>query len=1078
MNELEGLIFNSRQYGYCKVVAQANRQVQVRFCGTDREALYTLETLLRGKDFKWQSLPVGLRCKVVGRGECSILQSPFEPDETSRVHEYVVEFLSEGNTTAKLSERDLWPIPGSVTETPETKLAAFQLDAWAHFRARDDLLAALTRLHQETAGIRALASSRIELLAHQASVIGTVIDDARWRYILADEVGLGKTIEAGVIIHELLAERPQARVLVLTPGPLCRQWLCEMHMSFGGREFKLADLHDPKQVNWSGWTRIICSLKSAVQLHHGPIRAHKWDLVVVDEGHHLLWNPVQYDFVKELSVEADGLLVLSAVPARERSTELLRLLQLIDPKAYASGSVLAAHFEELYQQQPLIGRRLRILQNRLSQAPADVKDVHNASQRLLDIPLLSQDPELQAALQRVTGSENLEELELQGQALMREVASRYRISRRILKNRRAQLTDQSLLEGVERRLKTAWYVPGPLEAGAHEVLVLLFSRLLEAGAPTDALQVLFRKGITALCDPVALMEIAVALGHAEDQEEAAETDLDPSAVLDYDEHENLVAQACAALGPYADATLNARLLTYAQAWIATTDTPPRVARLIQALDELLAQESPKVVVFAGTLGAAELVLDQLQQQYGKATVAEFRHDLDDDDKESEATKFRRHPECRILVCDESGGEGRNFQFATALLHYDLPWSVAAVEQRIGRLDRIGRTDPVVNVVVAAQGSVEADWLKCLSEGFEVFGRSISGLEFMLRDAEHRVVEHIMRYGPNQIDAQLGEVQETCSKERASDEADALTDLASFNRSLRRGSDASHTADARIEESFPRYMRTIGVGSVARRVTDQRDMNLRIWCMRPEDVTQVQLPGIHRGTNGQLGDHYGTFLRTVARDRPDLEFFSTGNGLFEAVCGVAQSHITGRTFAIQVKSETMPPGLYVLSTWKVFPGASAADEKRLGRAMRHLYGRRIRILAEAATGMLVDSASVRGLESLLTAEDTAITDVRDKGAALIEGAQSHWPALVSAITTTAKARVLSENQAVYGGEDQDFAERMTQEIARLKQWGRGDSAELVAAMEACLASVRSPVVALDSLGVVQIVEGSHVTAAVP
>lgn len=1078
MNELEGLIFNSRQFGYCKVVEQTNRQVQVRFCGTDREAFYTLETLLRGKDFKWQPLPVGMRCKVVGRGECSILQSPFEPDETSRVHEYVVEFRSEGNATAKLSERDLWPIPGSVTETPETKLAAFQVDPWAHFRAREDLLAALTRLHQETAGIRALASSRIELLAHQASVIGTVIDDARWRYILADEVGLGKTIEAGVIIHELLAQRPQARVLVLTPGPLSRQWLCEMHLSFGGREFKLADLHDPNQVNWSGWSRIICSLKSAVQLHHSRIRAQKWDLVVVDEGHQLLWNPIHYDFVKELSVETDGILVLSAVPARERSTELLRLLQLIDPKAYANGSVLAAHFEELYQQQPLIGRRLRILQNRLSQSPLDVKDVHSASRRLLDIPLLSQDSELQVALQRVVGSQDPEELDLQGQALMREVASRYRISRRILKNRRAQLTDQSLLEGVERRLKTAWYVPGPLEAGAHEMLVLLFSRLLETGAPGDALQILFRKGISALCDPVALMEIAVALGHAQDQVEKTVTDLDPSAVSDYDEHETVVAQACAALAPYTDATLNARLLTYAQAWIATTDTLPRVTCLIQALDELLAQESSKVVVFAGTLGAAELVLDQLQQQYGKATVAEFRHDLDDDKKESEATKFRRHPECRILVCDESGGEGRNFQFATALVHYDLPWSVGSVEQRIGRLDRVGRTSPVVSVVVAAQGSVEADWLKCLSEGFEVFARSISGLEFMLRDAEHRVVEHIMRYGPGQIADQLGEVQETCSKERASDEADALTDLASFNRSLRRGSTASHTADARIEQSFPRYLRTIGVGTVARRVTDNSDMNLRIWCLRPEEVTQVQLPGIHRSTNGQLGDHYGTFLRTVARDRPDLEFFSTGNGLFEAVCSVAKSHIIGRTFAIKVTSNMLPSGLYVLSTWNVSPGASEEDEMRLGRAIRYLYGRRIRILVEAATGALVDSATVRGLESLLTAEDSAITDVRDKGGALIEGAQTHWPALVSAITATAKARVAIENQVVYGGEDQDFAERVSQEIARLKQWGRGDSAELVSALEACLASVGSPVFALDSLGVVQIVEGSHVTTAVP
>jgi ATP-dependent helicase HepA len=472
-----------------------------------------------------------------------------------------------------------------------------------------------------------------------------------------------------------------------------------------------------------------------------------------------------------------------------------------------------------------------------------------------------------------------------------------------------------------------------------------------------------------------------------------------------------------------------------------------------------------------------LVVEKLHLKYGKAAVAEFRHDLNDDDKESEVTKFRRNPECSILVCDESGGEGRNFQFATALLHYDLPWSVAAVEQRIGRLDRIGRRDPVLSVVVTAKGLVEADWLQCLTNGFEVFGRSISGLEFVLRESEHRVVEHIMRHGPGLIDALIGYVQETCSKERASDEADALTDLASFNRSLRRGGDAAQTADARIEESFPRYMRTIGVGDVARRVTDRRDLNLRIWCLRPEDVTQVQLPGIHRNNNDQLGDHYGTFLRSIARERPDLEFFAAGNGLFEAVCSVAQNHITGRAFAIKVKSDTLPPGLYVLSTWKICPGSPPGDKKHLGRATRHLYGRRIRILADTVSGELLDSAVVRGLESLLFAEDNSIVDLRDKAALLVEGVQSSWTTVVASVTKAAKLRAPLENSQAYGGEDQDFTDQIVQEIARLKQWGRGDSKELIAAMNACLDSVENPLVELDSLGVVQILEESDVASAV-
>ena len=1078
MVDLEGLVFNSLQFGYCKVVSHLNRQVQVRFCGTGREALYTLETLLRGKDFKWVPLPAGLRCKVEGRGECSILNSPFGPDQTTQVHEYTVEFESQGRETAALSERDLWPIPGSLTETPQTRLVGLRLNPWTHFRARDDLFSALARLHRETAGIRALAASRIELLAHQASVIGTVIDDSRWRYILADEVGLGKTIEAGVILHELLAERPQARVLVLTPGALSRQWLCEMHLSFGGRDFKLADLHDARLVDWSRWSRVICSLKLATQVHGVSVLTQRWDLVIVDEAHHLLWNELQYDFVKALSIQAGGILLLSAVPARERARELLRLLQLIDPKTYADGTVVSARFEELYREQPLIGRRLRILQSRLGSFSGNVTDIQQAARRLLEVPILANDAALQTALQNVLSAEDRGEVDHQCLALMGEVASRYRISRRILKNRRSQLLDQALLAGVERRLETAWYEPSRLESGAHETLVLLLSRLLDAGAPSDALHILFRKAATSLCDPVALMEVAKSLRSAVRQEGWSPVDLDSAAVLDYDEHERLLSDACAALAPHIDAGLADRLLTFATAWIEKDTVPLRVVRLMEALDELQQLGSQKILVFAGTMGAAELVVEKLQQRYGNPAIAEFRHDLDDDDKETQVTRFRRDSGCQILVCDESGGEGRNFQFASAVVHFDLPWSVAAVEQRIGRLDRIGRRESVLSVVVAAKHSIEAAWLRCLKDGFEVFGRSISGLEFVLRETEHRVVEHVMRNGPDEIGTMIDEVQSISGKERALDESDALTDIVSFDRNRRQPSNVDHTADARIEESFPRYLRTIGVGAVAKRVTDQRDLNLKIWCLRPEDVTQVQLPGIHRGTNGELGDHYGTFLRSIARNRPDLEFFSTGHGLFEAVCSVANTHIAGRTFAIQVKSSSPPAGLHLLITWKVRPGPTAGDYKRLGRATRHLYGRRVRILADVATGELQDRAVVRRLEALLFGEDASVTDLHDKAVSVIGEALPVWPALVPKLIQAAKERAPTENIEAHAADDQEFNDAVEREIARLQQMGRGDSLDLVEALEACRASVRNPSIELDSLGIVQVVNVSDVAPTVP
>jgi hypothetical protein len=273
------------------------------------------------------------------------------------------------------------------------------------------------------------------------------------------------------------------------------------------------------------------------------------------------------------------------------------------------------------------------------------------------------------------------------------------------------------------------------------------------------------------------------------------------------------------------------------------------------------------------------------------------------------------------------------------------------------------------------------------------------------------------------------------------------------------------------------MRTIGVGQVANRVTDKRDLNLRIWRLRPEDVTQVQLPGIHRNHDGQLGDHFGTFLRSVARDRPDLEFFASGNGLFEAVCSVAQQHITGRTFAVEVQNDSLTPGTYVLSTWKICPNHIDGEEKHLGRAVRHLFGRRVRVMANIATGEFVDSGLLRGFESYLFAEESSVLDLRDKGSAVIDGSQSSWATMINSLTNAAKLRAPIENDKAYGGEDQDFSDHINQEIMRLKQWGRGDSSELVAALKDCLNSVKNSKVVLDSIGVVRILEKSDDAATV-
>jgi ATP-dependent helicase HepA len=1017
-----------------------------------------------------------MRCKVQSRGECIITKAPLGPDERSRVHEYTVEFDNESKESARLTERDLWPIATSLTETAQTRLASLRLDPWSHFRARDSLLSALARLYRDTSGIHALAASRIDLLAHQASVIRTVLDDARLRYILADEVGLGKTVEAGVILHQLLTQQPKSRVLVLTPGTLTRQWLSEMRLSFGDREFKLADLHPPDSVDWSNWSRVICSLKLAAEEHRQQVLAQAWSLVIVDEAHHLLWNQTQYSFVQTLSAKADGILLLSAVPARERAGELLRLLQLVDSKTYASGSAVAQRFEELYAAQTDIGRRLRILQSRQVSTSSTVTDLQQAAQRLAKTPALAADAEIQSILAAVIAKHEKEDV-IQGAArLINVVATKYRVSRRILKNRRSQLLDQNLLASVERKRQVAWYTPGLLESGVHDAMAILFNRLQEAGAPADALQIVFRKAVAAICDPVALMEIATALRDGADWPKPALPDTDYAAMLDYGEHKRMLASASVVLAPFIDRALVDEFHTYASTWLEHDTVPKRIETLIDAINDLVQQGARKLVVFAGTMGTAELVAEELQRVYGSSSVVQFRFDLNDDIKEEQVIRFRRDETCRILVSDESGGEGRNFQFASAVIHFDLPWSVAAVEQRIGRLDRIGRREPVLSVVIAARSTMEAAWFECLDRGFEVFKRSISGLEFMLRETEHQIVEYVIRDGPTAIDAKIDEVRETSQRERASDDADALTDLVSFDRSQRLAVSEAHASEARIAEAFTRYMRSIGVGQVAKQIADNRDPNLKIWRLKPEDVTQVELPGIHRNASGQIADRYGTFQRQVARDRPDLDFFSAGHVLFDSVCSVATSHVTGKTFAIECDNADLPTGQYLLTTWAVQAAGLNTSQTSLGRAQRHLSGRRIRLLIDVHSAEMLNQESVRRVETRLLADEGTASDRRDQITTVLDDSLEEWPEIAARLIVSARGHALQVNKDIFAEEDEDFQHGLKREIERLQQDDREDSAQLVNALAACREAILSPHIELDSVGIIYVTSAPHVTPA--
>ena len=291
---MEGLIVQHRVYGYGKVVAVVGRNIRIRFCETGQSPHFAPDAFARG-DLKHAKLNIDERA-VGPHGSCVIVRTPPPATPNNSTFSYGIRY--DDGLTATVSEVDLTPVSLARDETPIGRLSSYRPHARWKLVAREGLMNALFTLGTQVGGLRGLLASRVDLHPHQAYVAGSVILDRHRRYILADEVGLGKTIEAGVVIHDLLLQKPNARVLILTPGALCRQWLCEMHSGFGGQGFRLLDLYASGNISLPGWPRVICSTALAVRGLANRLADIKWDLVVVDEVHHLIGNELLYGFVQ------------------------------------------------------------------------------------------------------------------------------------------------------------------------------------------------------------------------------------------------------------------------------------------------------------------------------------------------------------------------------------------------------------------------------------------------------------------------------------------------------------------------------------------------------------------------------------------------------------------------------------------------------------------------------------------------------------------------------------------------------------------------------------------------------------
>ncbi len=795
---------------------------------------------------------------------------------------------------------------------PVDRLFAGQIDKLKRFRLRLDTLEHQHRLQQSN--VTGLLGARVQTLPHQLYIASQVANRHAPRVLLADEVGLGKTIEAGLILLQQIVTGRAERVLITVPESLLYQWLVEMLRRFNLR-FTVLDEMRCITMDMSGVENpfenaqlILCSqtFLSENPERHAQAMAADWDLMVVDEAHHLGWSEEAashlYLAIEALAEKIPGVLLLTATPEQLGLEGHFARLRLLDPNRYNS---LAEFREEEggYQQ--------------VSQLVEHLQE-ENIKQRL------EQDKGLQQLLANYLDQEAVDEL-------------------------LAGLDTDDEADAVQRCIEKL------LDRHGTGRVLFRNTRAAVAGFPERQL----------LTYPLDAPEV-YAERH---NEESVEHRMHPEKVLGDD-------------------------------WLKTD---PRVSWLEAWLKE---NRYEKALLICGSKHTAIALEEYLRLRVGIRSAA-FHEGLSLINRDRAAAYFADDEDsAQLLVCSEIGSEGRNFQFAHHLIMFDLPLNPDLLEQRIGRLDRIGQTETVQIHVPYYEDSAQEVLLRWYDEGVDLFSRPCAaGQQLYLKFATELHAHMDDESGHNEgLDKLLEETahETTATMQVLQDGRDRLLELNSCDPAR------AEQIVADVEEASDRLKLT----DYMDRVFDQFGVE-----QQPHGQDSIIL----HPTDHMLHDHFpglpdegltATYRRSEALSREDMHFMTWEHPMVQGAMEMVLGSDFGNTTVCTMKLPPLKPGTLLLEA--VFRITCAAPKSL--QLSRYLPGATVRVVVDSNGNDLSKVLTQAHFDQLgeRVPRSTAQNLVRH-GREEIQGLVDRADALVKPQRDATVATALENVQALQGGE---------------------------------------------------------------
>jgi ATP-dependent helicase HepA len=802
---------------------------------------------------------------------------------------------------------------------PQDKLFAGQIDRMDNFALR---YRALVNQHQQhKSPMRGLCGGRVGLISHQLYIAHEVGRRHAPRVLLADEVGLGKTIEAGMIIHQQVLAGRAERILIVVPETLQYQWLVEMmrrfnlHFSIFDEE-RCIESQSEAENPFETQQYVLCSLDFLRQYpqRFEQAKAASWDLMVVDEAHHLAWEVDQpspeYLIVEALAQQISGVLLLTATPEQLGRESHFARLRLLDPDRFYD---FDAFIKEEASYEPVA---------EAVSALAEDRALSNESKNHI-VELLSEQ-DVEPLFRIIDGNTSSEEKVSARDELIGNLMDRHGTGRVLFRNTRASI------QGFPQRCVN----------------------LIPLAQPLEYLD--FIEQYIASLDSAHRLKIES--------------------------------------GMYPERAYHAQAHSSQVWWMFD----PRINWL---LDKVKSKRSDKILVIAAEAETALQIEQALREREGiRATV--FHEGMSIIERDKAAAYFAQDEGgAQVLVCSEIGSEGRNFQFASQLVMFDLPMNPDLLEQRIGRLDRIGQKQDVEIHVPYLQGSSQEVIARWYHEGLNAFAETCPTGNTVFESFAERLMAQLSSSDQHQLDTLISDARKMNHDLKAALEhgRDRLLEMHSHG-----GEKAEHIVrdiaatdgDTELVAFALNLFDTIGL--------NQDDRGEHTLVVTPSEHMMVpSYPGLpYEGATI-------TFERETALSREDIHFMTWEHPMIQGGIDLLLSEGVGTSAVSLLKNKALPVGTILLELVYVVD-AQAPKSSGIGRFLPKTP---IRLMLDAQGNDLSSQVAFEGFNRQLSPvnrhlANKLVTSVQQEVHQLIQRSEAVIQSKVESIRHTAQQEMVS------------------------------------------------------------------------